>query len=656
MRFKTSIISFALLLIFNLVQSPGSNQGVPNVLSFSNFCKSYPSIGNIMGVNYSLADEIKADGEYLTEGSFGKIYEVFLPDQTTPKMLTKYAVKVMQNFESNQNEINILLELKEIENVPKIYRCDIVDGYIYIQQTLLYRSLYDETSNAMLTAKSLKYRASLFRDILITLDNIHKAGIIHGDIKFENLMFDSKLFDSVYIIDFGLSRKRNVPMLAGTIEFMSPEIIIGGDNYAIDELDDLWAFVMTIIDFELSTSFNLSNEYKKALNAVMIQFDEPELKKEKMDIIVEALHDIIEEQMNAKKLVIGQGCPGSSFSIYKNVLRAALHREKSLRLNINGFIGELDKIIADCDFRKVGTSAFTSEQNSFSKIAINQKAARNPFERLNEVVEEGEIQGNFFLSLFAGIAKNIKNIYQQVVGNRESIIVVREAGDNGDDDQRNKKELVDLNVPHSNEFSGINPPVSNHVRMIQPPPFTGRTGRFKIFRKDDTDIPIPADRFKENMPDIKSDVSVIKDPLQFQNNRKKIFANQQASVIENPQNKDLVSMNVHPISNNNVHLKESVQPISTMAIKIPAHQLKHTEDLEELAIEHESLKPHIFKKTLAFGQGYAQNPFREHQDDSLSFEERAKQNNDLSLVGRKIQVDFSMNQKNIKPNGFQGMI
>ena len=72
--------------------------------------------------------------------------------------------------------------------------------------------------------------AKIFYKILLALDHIHSQGVIHRDIKLENIMIDED--ENPKIIDFGLSKDTNLDEkvetnIVGSKIYMAPEILQG---------------------------------------------------------------------------------------------------------------------------------------------------------------------------------------------------------------------------------------------------------------------------------------------------------------------------------------------------------------------------------------------------------------------------------------------
>ncbi|CAM9141805.1 unnamed protein product [Pylaiella littoralis] len=101
---------------------------------------------------------------------------------------------------------------------------------------------------------------------------MHQEGVVHRDLKLENVVYESKLPDSdIYIIDYGLSKivdthEARMKEVVGTLYTMAPEVLDGGKSY--DKSCDMWSIgVMTFVLLSGDMPFDHSSK-QRLINAV----------------------------------------------------------------------------------------------------------------------------------------------------------------------------------------------------------------------------------------------------------------------------------------------------------------------------------------------------------------------------------------------------
>lgn len=181
------------------------------------------------------------------EGAYGSTFEGENIDTGE-----KVAIKISE-MNSNillKNEARIYNALSDIDGIPIIRSYGMTGKYSYLVMNLLGNSLeyYKEKSGGKL---SLKYVLMIGIKLLERIKTIHRKGIIHRDIKPDNILFgrdndEGKLF----LIDFGMaktylnSRGGHIDVtydnkLIGTREFVSVNIHNGNTPSRRDDLESL---------------------------------------------------------------------------------------------------------------------------------------------------------------------------------------------------------------------------------------------------------------------------------------------------------------------------------------------------------------------------------------------------------------------------------
>jgi len=101
--------------------------------------------------------------------------------------------------------------------------------------------------------------------MLLALNYIHEQGIMHGDVKMENFMFDSKDGNNLKLIDFGFSKVRGqvAEKVCGTVAYIAPEVL----NMRYSTQADMWSLGV-IVYCLLSGSMPFSGSEQEQLSKI----------------------------------------------------------------------------------------------------------------------------------------------------------------------------------------------------------------------------------------------------------------------------------------------------------------------------------------------------------------------------------------------------
>ncbi len=233
---------------------PGMTQALPYIRQGM---LSVPSAGNISAFN-SLTPGVLFGGRYeilgvLGQGGMGAVYQA--RDRELDRMI---ALKVIRPELATDPAILLRFKQELIlsrnithKNVVRIFDLGEADGIRFISMEYV----DGEDLRTLLRRQgkfSHKEAIAVVEQVCRALDAAHSEGVIHRDLKPQNIMRDKH--GRIVVMDFGLARSlgetgmTQTGAIVGTLEYMSPEQALGS---TLDQRSDI--FSVGLIFYELLT-------------------------------------------------------------------------------------------------------------------------------------------------------------------------------------------------------------------------------------------------------------------------------------------------------------------------------------------------------------------------------------------------------------------
>lgn len=189
-------------------------------------------------------------GSLLGRGGMSSVYSAMDTKDNREVALKMIDLCSVSNYQDFLNEARIVAKLKH-NNICSIRSWGFTDedqGYIEMPLYLGY-SLRDRLDVGPISESEL---VNFLRQVARGLASAHDLGVVHGDIKPENLFLERG--GRIIILDFGIARlESRVPstafkVLKGTIPYLSPECITDPPAHCIS---DIWS--LGVMAYELAT-------------------------------------------------------------------------------------------------------------------------------------------------------------------------------------------------------------------------------------------------------------------------------------------------------------------------------------------------------------------------------------------------------------------
>ncbi|KAG6406369.1 hypothetical protein SASPL_133969 [Salvia splendens] len=176
-------------------------------------------------------------GHVIGSGSFGTVN--LAVDTSTGSLFVVKSATTDAGISSLKNEADILHDLDS----PYIVKCMGKDGHTLFFEYMGGGSISDmmHKFGGALQEKLIRLYT---RQILLGLDFLHRSGIVHSDIKCNNVLVSAS--GTVKLTDFGCAQ-RTPPCrgIGGTPLWMAPELLQG---HNLDFASDIWSLGCTVIE------------------------------------------------------------------------------------------------------------------------------------------------------------------------------------------------------------------------------------------------------------------------------------------------------------------------------------------------------------------------------------------------------------------------
>jgi serine/threonine-protein kinase len=204
-------------------------------------------------------DSNQAVGEYrvvdfLGAGGMGEVYRAMhskIGRVAAVKVLTAQATQTSGFVERFFNEARIQASLQH-PNVATLYDFCEVEGQPCIIMEYVDGQTISERIAAFRAPLPLSETVHVFQKVCEAIDYIHRHGVIHRDIKSNNIKISSE--GKVKLLDFGIAKGQGSQQLTqvgsviGTLQYLAPELIRGG---TADASGDIWA--LGVLLYEMVT-------------------------------------------------------------------------------------------------------------------------------------------------------------------------------------------------------------------------------------------------------------------------------------------------------------------------------------------------------------------------------------------------------------------
>jgi len=191
--------------------------------------------------------------EELGKGGMGKVYKAHdteIKEKVALKLLKPEVAADKKTIERFQNELKFARKVSH-RNVCRMYDLNKEEGSYYITMEYVPG---EDLKSSIIRMGPLSAGKAIFiaKQVCEGLAEAHELGVVHRDLKPQNIMIDKK--GNARIMDFGIARSvtgkgiTGAGVMIGTPEYMSPEQVEGKE---VDQRSDIYS--LGVILYEMAT-------------------------------------------------------------------------------------------------------------------------------------------------------------------------------------------------------------------------------------------------------------------------------------------------------------------------------------------------------------------------------------------------------------------
>ncbi|EGC29831.1 hypothetical protein DICPUDRAFT_42322 [Dictyostelium purpureum] len=226
---------------------------------------SLPGMSIIGNTSKKIKDNYQVISK-IGEGISGSVFKAIKKD-TEELVALKNFKGWSENDRASKEECTLLLQLKHIPYITPII--DIYTNYETSEYVIVFPYFEHDLSGLLSEHRlSIPQVKCYFKQLLEGINEIHKNGVMHRDIKAANLLVNNK--GSLFIGDLGTATsfvKRSVfSSKVVTLWYRAPELLLGATQYGPEV--DMWSIGCVLIELVTSRNFLPGSSEQQQLEAI----------------------------------------------------------------------------------------------------------------------------------------------------------------------------------------------------------------------------------------------------------------------------------------------------------------------------------------------------------------------------------------------------